>query len=339
VASLYYRGKAIWVSYKDASGRWRNKNTGYRKDNLGELRQAGRLRDALTLRERTRRTVSRADWSFVAPWIEVTYGHLQTATPVIYRRSWRWLSRWLAEINVPGPINLRREECLGYPAWRAKHGGCRNTAVQEMTLLGQIVDEAIRRGLCENNPARKLRIRREVTANKRAWTEEELAQVDSELASREPYGWMRCSFLLGRYQAARLHQCSVPLDGIDFERRTIFYPKPKGGSERAFNQTISKQLLPTLREIADHRKSAGKSTLCDVPDFGASIEWRRFLDSLGISGVSHHDLRRTWITKAALAGIPESVAQAFSNHSSTTVHRIYMRFTTADMAAQLDRLK
>jgi integrase len=66
--------------------------------------------------------------------------------------------------------------------------------------------------------------------------------------------------------------------------------------------------------------------------------WREFLDELGISDVSHHDLRRTWITRAALAGIPESVAQKFSNHARQTVHRIYQAFTTDDVAGMLERL-
>jgi len=100
-----------------------------------------------------------------------------------------------------------------------------------------------------------------------------------------------------------------------------------------------------LREIVEHRKASGKKTLSDIPT-GAkgskqkppSVQWREYLDSLGIFDVSHHDLRRTWVTKAALAGIPEAIACRFSNHSSLTVHRIYQRFTTSDVAAMLARL-
>jgi integrase len=106
---------------------------------------------------------------------------------------------------------------------------------------------------------------------------------------------------------------------------------------KAYTQPIDARLLPTLKEIVTHRRRNKCKTLCDLPEL-PSVEWRKFLDEMGIKGVSHHSLRVTWITKAALAGIPESVAQAFSNHDSTAVHRIYQKFTTDNIAKMLERL-
>jgi integrase len=217
-------------------------------------------------------------------------------------------------------------------AWR-RH----NTALGELKLLRQIMAEAVTRELAFSNPVEKLGIKKAPTKEKRAWTDEELTRVDAALKASDPFGWMRCAFLLGRYQAARLRSCALPLDHIDLKRRAIHYAAPKGGREKAFTQPIDKRLLPDLKAIVAHRRSIGATTLCDLPQF-PSLELRRYLDGLGITGVSQHDLRRTWITRAALAGIPESVAMAFTNHASTEVHRIYMAFPQADIAVQLDRL-
>jgi hypothetical protein len=70
----------------------------------------------------------------------------------------------------------------------------------------------------------------------------------------------------------------------------------------------------------------------------ASLGWRRFLDGLGFRHLSHHGLRASWITKAALSGIPEAAAKRFVNHGSSAVHAIYQKITAGDLAPMLERL-
>lgn len=91
-------------------------------------------------------------------------------------------------------------------------------------------------------------------------------------------------------------------------------------------------------QIVARRRAAGASTLADMPDM-ASLHWRKFLDSLGMTNVSHHSLRVRWVSEAAKAGIHEAAAMRFSGHSSSEVHRIYLKLTTADLASQLEKLQ
>jgi len=109
----------------------------------------------------------------------------------------------------------------------------------------------------------------------------------------------------------------------------------KGG--KAFSQPIVDGLKPVLADIVEHRQTHGQKTLADLPQL-PSLEWRKFLDSLGLRHLSHHGLRASWVSRAAMAGIPEAVAQRFSNHSSTAVHRVYLKLSTGDMADMLKRL-
>jgi integrase len=348
MASLYYRGDAIWINYKGEDGRWHSKTTGYRKSNPGERRQAELLRDKQTLRERTERpTVHAAGWDWVDSWVESRWGSSEATTPKLYRSEWKTLQKWLVEIEVKGPATLRREQCQQYPQWRKKNNAEQNTAIGELKFLGQVMKEAVTRQLAQSNPAAALGLKKASPKENRTWTDKELAKVDAALLAQDKFGWMRVTFLLGRYQAARIGSCAVPLDCIDFKLKpkTIFYGDPKGGTEKAFSQPIDPRLVPALAEIVKYRRSIGALTLCDIPDpdnneIPPGVRWRRFLDSLGIKGVSHHDLRRTWITKAAISGrISESLACKFTNHSSLAVHRIYQKFSTEDMAEMLTRLQ
>lgn len=349
MASLYYRGNAIWITYKNGAGKWGQKSTGYRKDNPGERRQAERLCVQQTAKERLARPVNgSANWEWVNAWMDSRW---RGETLKRYKDYWHTLELWLTELGLAGPANVQREHCLEYITWRKersaksrKKGAVSvNTCKLELKVFAQILEEALRPGYCQTNVARKLGIATEEAPDKRAWTDKELETVDAELAKpKHRFGWLRVTYLLGRYQAARLRSCELPLSCVDLENQRLFYPNPKGGKAKAFSQPIDKRLFPELEKIVKHRQAAGATTLCDLPaskDQLISLEWRKFLDGLGIHGVSHHDLRRTWITKAALSGkISEALACQFSNHSSLAVHRIYQAFTTDDMAAMLDRL-
>jgi hypothetical protein len=338
MASLYQRkdSPTFWVRYKGLDGSWKSKNTGYRPTNQIEKRQAERLADSLSFREKVNRPPSSsAGWDWVPSWIEATWSN-RPATYRAYRLRWRTLEKWLGEINLHGPANVQRSNCIEYFQWRARTGVCRNTALWDLKFLNQVMAEAVKRGMATSSPAKELGIKKEASAEKATWTDAEIATVDRVLATDHKFDWLRVTFLLGRYQAARLGSCAVPLSCVDLSRGTIGYPdiQVKGG--KGYSQPIDKRLMPSLTEIVEHRRSIGADTLCDLPAM-PSLMWRQFLDVLGIK-VSHHSLRVTWITKAALAEIPESIAQRFSNHSSNTVHRIYMRFTNADLAGMLDKL-
>jgi hypothetical protein len=247
------------------------------------------------------------------------------------------LQQWLRENGIAGPRNVTRELCLNYPSWRAQHHGRRNVAIDDLKLLAMALDEAIQREYCDRNPARKLGLKRDPRKEKRTWTPEELDLVDRTLAEREPYGWMRCTYLLGRYQSMRLRGCQVPLDCIDLQAGVIRYPANIMKGRRELIQPIDERLQPLLADIVAHRLAAGPMTLCDVPQM-ASVDWHQFLRSLGITGISHHALRVTWISEAAKRAIPESAAMRFTGHSSAEIHRIYVKYSPSDLAAMLRRL-
>lgn len=347
MASLFHRGDAIYISFRRSDGTWTNKSTGYRKSNPGERRQAEKLCAAQSLKERTQQPSRAIGWDWVGPWVESRWNGLTLRN---YKIHWRNLERYLQEIGCRGPANLTREQCLAYPKHRAKTGVGGNTSALELKLLAQVIDESIQRGYCDKNPCRNLRLKRTDPKEKQPFSDEQIANLDAIFAAGkheypweygtsrvERYGWLHVTYLLGLYQAARLMQARVPLSCIDLDEKSIHWPANvvKGG--KGYSQPVDKRLLPELRKIVRLRKEAGEAMLCTIPIL-ASLHWRKLLDSLGMRNVSHHSLRVRWVSEAAKVGIPEAVAMRFSNHSSSDVHRIYLKLTAGDMASMLDRL-
>jgi hypothetical protein len=333
MASLYYRGDAIWINYKSEDGTWKNKNTGYRKSNPGERFQAERARDTQTLKEKLAHPVRRTTggWEWVAPWIYTTWAH-SPRTQDTYQKYWRLLSRWLTAKDLRSPINVTRPYCLDYPNWRLTEGGRRNTSIHELKFLKQVMDEAFAQHMVSSpvNPASKLGLGFEEKGEYAEWSVEEMDRVERELEENDPHGWMRCTFLLGRYQAVRLMQARVPLACIDLAGGNITYPPNivKGG--KGYSQRLDPKLIPALKEIVEYRRGIGATVLCEMPAF-PSLDWRAFLNKLGYPHIVHHGLRVSWISNAARKGVTEFNAMKFSNHDSVGVHRIYMHVRPGDM--------
>jgi hypothetical protein len=217
-----------------------------------------------------------------------------------------------------------------YPNWRKREGGEHNTAIHELKFFKQVMDEAISRNMALTNPAAKLGLGFEAAAEYNEWLPEEMDRVERELEEHDRYGWMRCSFLLGRYQAARLRQARVPLGCVDLAGGNITYPDNIVKGEKGYSQRLDPRVIPALKEIVAYRRKQGATVLCEMSPF-PSLDWRAFLDKLGYPHLVHHGLRVSWISNAARKGISEYKAMQFSHHDSADVHRIYMRIRPGDM--------
>jgi hypothetical protein len=336
MASLFEKRGKLWIRYKHPDGKWKAKPTNWNANHARDRREAERLVAKQSRAEQERRFLtSGASWDWVPGWIVTNWSGQSLRR---YQVAWKHISEWLSRNGLEGPGSVRRAELERYIPDRMKATVGRNTASYELKYLRRVLGEAVQREYILNNPATGLRVRLEPRKEKRPWTAEELATVDADLKAREPHGWLRVTFLLGRYQAARLGSSALPLTSIDLAAKVIHWPREVMKHAKPLTQPIDARLLPELAEFVEQRRAGGYATLCDPPKM-PSLEWRRYLDGLGLRGLVHHGLRVTWITSAAVAGIPQSVAQRFVGHSSATVHAVYLRFSTGDVASMLERLR
>lgn len=217
MAPLYTRGKVLWISYQTPDGDWRDRSTGYSSIDAKDRKRAQQLVVAQSRKERERKTTyTPTNWDWVDSWLVAEWSG---RTGKRYRMAWRNIRQWLTETGLAGPQSVRREHLERFTPDRMKSGAARNSAGYELKFLRRVLGEAVQREYIPTNPATGIRIRREAPKEKRPWTEIELANVDTELLRLDRFGWMRTTFLLGRYQAARIGSCALPLEAIDLDRR------------------------------------------------------------------------------------------------------------------------
>jgi integrase len=280
------------------------------------------------------------DW--VDKWLVDTYGAAKTQTLTVYQRYWRRFRPWLLAEKVTGPRQVTFNLALRYKLMRERNETGVNTIIHELKFLGVVMNEAIRRGFAAHNPCQKMGLKRAPQKGKDPWTVAQVAAVAERI--HEQPDWMQATFILGLYQAARLRQCEVPLADIDLERRRITYWRTVAGrplvkGNKPFTQPLAEAALPLLGDLMARRRAGGYESLCDIPAC-PSLEWRVFLDSLGFANISHHGLRATWITRAALNRdrVSREEAMRFVNHGSTSVHALYQRLNADDVSRVADAL-
>jgi integrase len=336
MASLFKKpGKPFWYLQHKQDGKWKKSSTGLRHDDPNETAKARALRAEAEASEFRSAPVSKVGWEWVDRFI-ATSG-LSEETKIRYNGAWKWVQMFLQE-NRLDISSVRYAHVEDYIVWRpnqkkksGKRAG-RNTAIQEVKFLQMIMNEAVRRSLIVANPLASLKLRKDETKVKRAFTPEEIELCREAVKSREE--WMRVCFEIGLFTGCRLRETRIPLTCIDLEAGvpTITFPAPKGGRCKAFSIPIPSALFPLLREIKGKRRT---HTIASFP-FQPSRCWQNFFQSLGIKGVSFHCLRVTKITQMRREGVPREVAMRLVNHSSELIHLLYDRHQVQDLVAFSD---
>jgi integrase len=113
---------------------------------------------------------------------------------------------------------------------------------------------------------------------------------------------------------------------VDFRKRTLHVPKPKGGSKRAFDIPLSREMIRCLvRAVRSGREMyPSQATEWVFPADSASghlAETNEDRDELSKWG---NDLRQTFRTIATAAGVSEIDAKLLMNHSIPGVNAGYI---------------
>jgi integrase len=333
MASLYKRPNSPfwWVSRKEG-GAWAKKRTHWRTDCPLQTANAKTYVAQQALDEGQQR-----DAFANSGWVQPMINNLPIASRSVgrYSEAWRVLDLFMTQRRISiAEFDAHRADL--YIEWRLSTALFRhkkiskNTACQELKFLKFLQKQARLRGKMIGRPMDDYVIRMAPKKMKPALTDEQIYKIRDALPKYP--SWMSVSFEIGLATGARLQECSIPMDCINFEHKTITFPNPKGGVGKAFTIPIPKSILPLLAVL----KASGAKKTCDIHPSKASFKWRKFFDRLGMKDVCFHCLRVTRVTRLRQAGVPSPDARRLVNHSSELIHRLYDRHQVEELRQYVD---
>ncbi len=336
MACLYKDSRSpYWqVQFTDATGKRRARSTGLRHDDERQTAEARILRANFETKELARGGSPEGDaWAWVPVFIQSCSTNANTIRR--YSKAWEWISLFLMNNTITHPRQVRFRHGQDFATFRStykKHSGKVvgvNTARQEAKIFSLIMNRAVQMELAPGNPLVRMKLPKTEAPEKPEITPAEFAAIVPAL-NDEPE-WMRISFLIAMHTGCRLRETRLPLHCIDFERRVMTFPEPKGGRKRAYSRPLPEELIPVLQPLSS------QAYTLDFP-FQPSRRWQQFFIKMKMTHICFHCLRVTYISMLAREGVPLSVAMKLVNHASETIHRIYQRLGVEDVRAYAQKL-
>lgn len=339
MASLFKIDKSpFWyLSYKE-NGAWKKSSTELRHDDPNETEQARALRAEWEVKEhRSLAAATGPGWDWVGGYFDTLAVRPRSLEK--YRTNWRWLALWLTTtgLNVAQVEYIHVEQYIEWRMAQKKQSGKRagrNTAIQEVKLLGFVLHEGVRRNMIKANPLASLRLRQTAPKRKPEMTDDEIATCLAELEKPGTPEWMRVSFSIALATGCRLRETRIALREVEFEGGTpiMTFREPKGGEVVAFSIPVPSSLVPMLRAM----KAEGRElTIREFP-LQPSRAWQQFFQRVGLPHLCFHCLRVTKVTRLRREGVPREVAMRLVNHSSELAHLIYDRHQVRDLIVYRD---
>lgn len=358
MASLYKRNRSkfYWIKFRDpATRKVCQEPTEFEHANPAHRQRAREFVAEKTFHEsKAPKASSSHRWHlWVLPFLDARHAtddeaDLKTLTRKL--TAWRTLSDYLAEKEVNTPEQLTRQHCLNYVSWRKQRGHGRakhkkkrlsnNTIILELKVLSSIVQEAVRREWVHANVCHRLEIPRDVVREKNELDDDDIRFIREEIARRvqkaesveekRNASFLHVSFEIALAQGVRMFETWLPLSDIDLEKMEISL-LAKG--KRRYVAPLNPSLVPLIKEL----KASGRTHTYDRPRM-PSLVWFNLFDRLrslrpSLAKASFHSSRVTVVSRAERNGVPEKVAMALVNHSSTTVHRIYRKIKKQELSA------
>lgn len=125
-------------------------------------------------------------------------------------------------------------------------------------------------------------------------------------------------------------------DRVDFDEKRLHFAGTKSHKDRYV--IVSDDVLAVLRRV-QVRTMHQPGPFVDMVDNLGRV-WGRVRVMAGLSDVSLHDLRRTYVTRLIRAGVPLPTVQKLAGHANIqTTLKYYNWVSDDDMRAGVEKLK
>lgn len=197
------------------------------------------------------------------------------------------------------------------------------------------LNHAVRTGLIPSNPWRDVPSIAAPNARSHVFTEESLRKVLSHLPD-----FLHSPVVLAYETGMRIGEVMrLEWSRVDLQREVIHLGALDTKGRRARTIPLSPRALELLR----HTAIRGPLVFPSPRKPGRPIRnpyaaWTRARNAAGLPGAWIHDLRRTWVTRARRAGVPETVVMKLSGHATNSVFRRYSIVEESDLFSAVRQL-
>lgn len=230
--------------------------------------------------------------------------------------------------------------------WRRTHTikGARGPASTqtinvELRAMHAALAWAVENGLIVRNPLAGLR-RERVDKSRpfRALTDAEERAVLSEV-DKGPADFFRPMLIVSLDTGIRRNEArGITWADVDLEAGTLTVPGDVAKNGQTRTVPLTPRARAALQDWQVQSNRDGASRVFPVPEKAAYDRWRKVCAACGIEGVRWHDLRHTFGSRLALAGVPVTVLMKLMGHSNLATSQVYLHSTADDATAAIAAL-
>jgi hypothetical protein len=327
---------AYWVlRYRDLeTGAWRERSTRLRHDCPKQTRAARRMAEVASAEEAKIGPIDSGEFAaWVLDYLSSHYKRPQSLKR--YTAAWMRLCDFMRERGIRHPGHVRYEHATDFMAWRTAQGVVHNTARLELKFFSFVMQEALRRELCQKNPLSLAKIGRKPVAQKPDLDSGDFKKARAAFTARHSAPWMLTVFEICAHLGCRFREAEFGAEAVDFEKRIVWLTDSKREEtdpRKHFGVPMPDTLSRHLREVFSTRTRT-------APDLTQGEQNRQFNKTLKAAcGATSHSLRVAFITRCHRAGLSESQAMRLTNHSTRLVHLIYSRLSVEDARSAAEKV-
>ncbi|MFL6332060.1 MAG: tyrosine-type recombinase/integrase [Pyrinomonadaceae bacterium] len=212
-----------------------------------------------------------------------------------------------------------------------------STVNLELSVLCRVFNLAVENGYTNQNPTTKVRRLRDEERRARYLTREEEVPLRETLSEKYPH--LLPLFDLALNTGMRLREMLLLRKSeVDFPTGRVILPAERTKEKRRKILPLNPAALDVLRTLAadsDGRLLFGRG-------FEASYverQWKAACREAGVADLHIHDLRHTFATRLAEAGVNETTIMGLLGHSSLRMTTRYAHSTPEAMARAVETLK
>lgn len=330
--------RRVWIWERKLKGsrsyclRWHDDLGRIKTEGVGEdLRLARRLR---VKRERElndsklKKVASISLEGFIAEEQRLLAGRLAEASLYEIRRVLRAFQRFCRHAMLDAISASAVEEFIAARLQKV----CLATANRDLRTLKASFGRAVDRGHLHENPAGRVKAIREPDRRKRVLSSEELSKLLAACPTRR---WQALVALAATTGMRRGELLALRWDDVDFDAATVWVSNRPGHLTKSRrNRTLG--LIPEMQELLMSLPRRGDNVFCiqnGLPwRHNFSRDFRAIVKRAGIPHCTLHDLRRTFVSQLARAGVNQAIVQKLAGHASmATTLRFYTEIPPENM--------